>query len=460
MTGQEATVIDIGTEVDALASWPTRERTRALKRIIPRAQVEEVLARTRHDRRRCPRMPGWFLVWFVIALGLFCRDCYRQVFRWLQPFRPGAIPPRSTLCEARQRLGVAPMRLLAEQVIRLEGKPTTPGAFYRGMRTMALDGFVVDLPDTPANERAFGRPGGRAPGAFPQARVLALCETGSHVLWRSLIKPYHRGEVTMAHYLLRSLQPDMLLLWDRNFLSYQTVAEVRQRRAHLLARIKSNLIFEPIQILGDGSYLAKLYRSAADRRKDRDGILVRIIEYSFSDPGRPGSGEPHRLLTTLLDEVLDPARTLIVLYHERWEEEVTIDELKTHQRERPVLRSQTPGGVVQELYGLLLGHYIIRVLMQEAAASQGLDPQRMSFTGTLKILRCRLPESPASRRGLRRWYHNLVAEVAEEVLPVRRNRINPRVIKRKMSNWGKKRPEHRHYPQPAKEFAAAVVMRH
>jgi hypothetical protein len=352
------------------------------------------------------------------------------------------------------------MRLLAEQAIRLRGKPTTPGAFYRGMRIMALDGFVVDVPDTPANERAFGRPGsGRAPGAFPQARVLSLCETGSHVLWRSLIKPCSRGEVTMAHYLLRSLREDMLLLWDRNFLSYQTVSEVRQRGARLLARIKSNLIFEPIRVLDDGSYLAKLYRSPSDRRKDRDGILVRIIEYTFDDPGRPGSGEPHRLLTTLLDDELDPAETLIVLYHERWEEEVTIDELKTHQRERPVLRSQTPGGVVQEIYGLLLGHYIIRVLMQEAAAREGIDPQRLSFTGTLKILRCRLPECPASRRGLRRWYQDLVAEIAEEVLPERRDRINPRVIKRKMSHWKKKRPEHRRYPQPTKAFADGIVMR-
>ena len=178
-------MIDIGTEVDALASWPTRERIRALKRIIPRARVEEVLARTGHDRARCRRLPGWFLVWFVIALGLFCRDCYRQVFRWLQPFRPGAIPPRSTLCEARQRLGVAPMRLLAEQVIRLQGKPTTPGAFHRGMRTMALDGFVVDLPDTPANERSFGRPGSgraRAPSRRPVswrcARPVAMSSGG------------------------------------------------------------------------------------------------------------------------------------------------------------------------------------------------------------------------------------------------------------------------------------------
>src|SRR3954451_22411586 len=460
MSGQEATVIDIGTEVDALASWPTRERIRALKRIIPRARVEEVLTQTGHDRARCPRLPAWFLVWFVIALGLFCRDCYRQVFRWLQPFRPGGTPRSSTFCEARKRLGVAPMRLVADQVIRLQGKPTTPGAFYRDMRTMALDGFVVDVPDTPANERAFGRPGsGRAPAAFPQARVLSLCETGSHVLWRSLIKPCARGEVTMAHHLLQSLGEDMLLLWDRNFLSYQTVSEVRGRGAHLLARIKSNSIFETIRALKDGSYLAKLYRDAADRRKDRDGIPVRIIEYTFDDPGRPGSGQPHRLLTTLLDEDLDPAETLIVLYHERWEEELTIDELKTHQRERPVLRSQTPGGVVQELYGLLLGHSVIRVLMQEAAASRGIDPQRVSFTGALKILRCRLAECPAGRRGRSRWYHNLVAEVAEEVLEERRDRINPRVIKRKMSNWRKKRPEHRNYPQPRKEFKDAIVMR-
>jgi Insertion element 4 transposase N-terminal/Transposase DDE domain len=453
-------LIDISKEADACASWPTRERLRALKRIIPRARVEEVLARTGHDRSKCRRLPAWFLVWFVIGLGLFCQDCYRQVFKWLQPFRKGATPGRTTLCEARKRLGIAPLRLLSEQVIQLQGTPETPGAFYRGMRTMALDGFVVDVPDTPANARAFDRPGSsRAPAAFPQARVLALCETGSHVLWRPLIKPCSCGEVTMAHYLLRFLQEDMLLLWDRNFLSYQTLSEVRQRQAHLLARIKKDLIFEPIRVLDDGSALSKMYRNRADRQKDRNGILVRIIEYTFEDPGRPGSGESHRLLTTLLDDKLDPAKALIVLYHERWEEELTIDELKTHQRERPVLRSQTPGGVVQELYGLLLGHDVIRVLMQEAAASQGIDPRRRSFTATWKILRCRLPECPRSERGLHRWYQDLVAEVGEEVLEKRRNRINPRVIKRKMSNWKKKRPVHRNYPQPTKEFGAAIVMR-
>jgi len=399
------------------------------------------------------------MVWFVIGLGLFCRDCYRQVFRWLQPYRKNGTPGRSTLCEARKRLGVAPLRRLAEAIIRLLGTLETPGAFYQGMRLMAIDGFVVDVADTEKNERAFGRPGsGRAPGAFPQVRVLSLCETGSHVLWRSLIKPYGRGEIPMARCLLRFLEKDMLLLWDRNFLSYDTVEQVILQDAHLLARIKKNLIFKPIRRLSDGSYLAKLYRTAKDRRHDKDGILVRIIEYTFDDPNRPGSGERHRLLTTLLDETVHPAETLIVLYHERWEEELAIDELKTHQRERPVLRSQTPAGVVQEIYGLLIGHYVIRGLMQQAAAEQDIDPQRLSFTNTLKILRCRLPECPSSERGRRQWHRRLIEEISEEVNEERRNRINPRVIKKKMSNWEKKKPEHRRYPQPHKEFRDAILL--
>ena len=454
-------MIDFHQETQALASWPSKERLRALERIIPRAQVQEILAQTGHERVFCKRLPGWFMVWFIIALGLCCRDCYRQIFRWLQPFRAGGVPGRSTLCEARKRLGIGPFRRLFEQVVELLGEPETPGAFYRGMRTMALDGFVLDVADTLANERAFGRPGsGRAPGAFPQVRVLALCETGSHVMWRFLLKPITHAEVSMARYLWRFVEEDMLLLWDRHFLTYPHLLAVRQRGAQVLVRITSNRIFEPIEVLADGSYLAKLYRTRSDRRRDRDGILVRIIEYTLDDPTRADGAQKHRLLTTLLDPELDPATTLICLYHERWEEELAIDEIKTHQRERPVLRSQTPAGVVQEVYGLMLAHYLVRVLMQEAAATQNLDPQRMSFTATLKILRCRLPECPRHPRGTQQWYRLLVQEVAEEVIPPRRNRINPRVIKRKMSKWPKKRAKHRHFPQPIKPFEDAIVMCH
>jgi hypothetical protein len=452
-------VSSLVADAAALARWPTAERVRALKRIIPRAKVQAVLRRTGHARRRYLRLPAWFMVWFVIALGLFCRDSYRQVFKWLQPFRRNSTPGRSTFCEARQRLGVAPVLRLAQQVVELQATPQTPGAFYQGLRLMALDGFVVDVPDSPANARVFGRPGGgRSPGAFPQARVLALCEVGTHVLWRTLTKPYRRGEVTMAAYLLRFLQGDMLLLWDRNFLSYGLVQRVRRRGARLLARVKNNLVFRPLRRLRDGSYLAKLYPSPRHRDRDEAGVVVRIIEYTLSDPGRPGSGERHRLLTTLLGAARHPAERLVLLYHERWEEELTIDEIKTHQRERPVLRSETPAGVVQEVQGLVLAHYVVRVLMSEAARQNQLPPRRLSFTGALTVLRCRLPECPKSRAGLRRWYEDLLAEIAEEVLPERRDRVNPRVIKRKMSNWRKKRPEHRHYPQPTKKFRQSIVM--
>jgi hypothetical protein len=274
-----------------------------------------------------------------------------------------------------------------------------------------------------------------------------------------LVRSISIGEITMAYRLLRCLQPDMLLLWDRNFFSYKTIQQVVERRAHLLARVKSGLIFRPLQELADGSYLAKVYATAGHRRRDEGGILVRIIDYTFDDPGRPGSGQPHRLLTTLLDAELHPAMDLIVLYHERWEEEVTIDELKTHQRERPVLRSQTPLGVLQEIEGLLLGHFMMRTLMFQAAAQEGIDPQRMSFTNTLKIFRCRLPECPKSAVGLRKWYQCLLEEIREETLEPRRDRIQPRVIKRKVSRWEKKKPTHRHYPQPAKDFRSAIVMR-
>jgi Insertion element 4 transposase N-terminal/Transposase DDE domain len=444
-------------ESATLAQWPTAERVRALKRIIPRAKVHAVLRATGHAQRRYLRLPAWFMVWFVIGLGLFCRDSYRQVFKWLQSFRPKGTPGRSTFCEARQRLGPAPLLRLAQEVVQLQATPETPGAFYHGLRLMALDGFVVDVPDTADNASVFGRPGGgRSPGAFPQARVLALCEVGTHVLWKTQIKPRRRGEAKIAPTLLRHLQDDMLLLWDRGFLSYKLVRQVRRQKAQLLGRIKKSMIFQPIRRLSDGSYLAKLYKSSWDRKNDRDGIEVRIIEYTLNDPGQPGKVEVHRLLTTLLDCHKHPARRLVVLYHERWEEELTIDELKTHQRERPVLRSETPAGVVQEIEGLLLAHYVVRVLMCEAAQKAQVSPRRISFTGTLRVLRCRLPECPKSPKGLEKWYENLVAEIAEEVIPVRRDRINPRVIRQKISHWRKKKLEDRRSPQPTKRFGRCV----
>jgi hypothetical protein len=445
---------------DTLQQLPTDERIRALERIIPLDIVQQVLQQTGHEGRHCPCLPHWFMVYFVLGLGLFAKDCYRQIFKNLQRFRPGGTPRRSTLGEARKGLGIAPIRLVAHKVIRLLATPDTPDAFYCGMRLLAIDGFVEDLPDTPDNTRCFGKPqSGRAQGAFPQARVLGLCELGTHVFYRWLIKPVWRGEVSMVGYLLRFLEEGSLLLWDRNFLNYKSLGQVRARNAHLLARVKSNFVFEPTEVLPDGSYLSKMYPSSYHRSKDKGGIVVRIIEYTLE--GRGKQGEVHRLLTTLLDAEQHPAQELIMLYHERWEEELAIDELQTHQQERPVLRSQTPRGVVQEIVGLLLAHFCVRALMFEAAKEQGVAPRRMSFTGTLKILRCRLPEvpkDPKDKAGRQQWWENLIAEVSEEVLEPRRDRVNPRVIKRKMSKWPKKRPHHCRPPQPDRSFRESIVI--
>ena len=451
-------MIDLTSDLEQLASFPSDERIRAIERIFPRHAVHKVLIETGHARRHYKILPAWFVVWFVIGLGLFASDSHTQVYKHLQRFRRGRTPRRSSLGEARKGLGIAPMRLLAASVVRLLATPETPGAFYQGMRLMAIDGFVLDLPDTPDNARLFGRPkSGRAEGAFPQARVLSLCEVGTHVLYKHLIKPIRCGEVTMADYLLRWLEKDRLLLWDRNFLSYKNLKQVVvQRGAHLLARIKCNLIFEPTEVLPDGSYLAKMYRSCWDRKKDHNGIVVRIIEYTLTDPGRAGDGKVHRLLTTLLDATAHPAKDLVILYHERWEHEGTIDELKTHQLVRPVLRSKTPAGVIQEIEGLMLAHYVVRTLMFEAATAAGLDPRKLSFTATLKILRCRLPEVTASEAGQRRWWKDLLAEVGEAILEPKRDRANPRVIKRKMSKWLKKRPHHRQTPHPSMTFRASI----
>jgi hypothetical protein len=327
------------------------------------------------------------------------------------------------------------------------------------MRLMAADGFVVDLPDTPANDRAFGRPrNNKSPGPFPQAQVLGLVECGTHVFWRCLIKPCNVAETVMLRPLLKHLETGMLLLWDRGFASYDLAWRVRQQKAHLLARWKANRILVPIRRLKDGSYLARLYANDSDRRAERHGVDVRIIEYTLQDDSAK-KPEMHRLLTTLLDEEAYPIKELVELYHCRWEEEISIDELKTHQMEKLVLRSQTPAGVVQELYGLLLGHFVVRSVMFEASVKAGLAPQRISFTGTLKILRCRLPHCPRQSKARLEWYKQLLEEITEreERLPVRRRRINPRVIKRQQSQWPKKRAQHRNPPQPTGAFIDSVV---
>jgi Transposase DDE domain/Insertion element 4 transposase N-terminal len=455
---------DLAKEAAALARWSESERTAALKRILPRSAVKGALRACGCDRFACARMPGWLAVWLVIGLGLFACDCYRQIYRWLRPWQGAGTPPRSTLCMARQRIGVGPLVRLAKTVVRplaQAGAAWAGHCFYRGMRLVALDGFVLNLPDTPQNAGTFGRPGGPGAAAFPQARVVALCEAGTHVMLDWVLKPISWGEPSMCLPLLKRLPAGCLLLWDRGFRRWELVATVLDRSCHLLARARTDMHLRVLGRLDDGSYRAKLYRSRGDKDADRGGILVRVIDYAITDPARRG-GKPvqrQRLITTLLDHTKHPAKELVELYHVRWEEELSIDEVKTHELCRPTLRSQTPAGVVQEAWGLLLAHFVVRSLMCEAAAGAGVPPLRLSFTGTLNILRCRLPQCPAAAAARRAWWKHLVQEVAQETLEPRRDRVNPRVVRVRLSKWPRKRKRHYDYPQPRKKFRDSIVIR-
>jgi len=358
-----------------------------------------------------------------------------------------------------------PVRHLFEQVVHPLATPETPGAFYRGLHLMGCDGTVLDVPDSPANAAAFARAtGGRGDGAFPQVRKVSLVELGTHVERAFAVGGWQDSEQTLVKTLFDKIPAGALLLEDRGFFSYSAWKELRARGVELLVRIKSTMVLKPIRRLSDGSFLAKVYPSAKDRRKDENGIVVRVIEYTLNDPQRVGHGETHRLMTSLLDESAYPAEELIVLYHERWEEELVFDEQKTHQDPRRAtkpanVRSETPQGVIQEMYALSLGHFVTRALMFQAAQTDSIDVDRLSFTGCFQILQCRLPECDSRNpETFAHWLAALLWEMRQEIIEVRRNRINPRVIKRKMSKWPKKRPEHRPVPPLKKRFAETIVM--
>jgi hypothetical protein len=429
-----------------------------LYQLLPAQRLDFILRQTGRQSQRRRRLPAPSVAWLVIALALFPDLPIPQVWRRLHPSTDEPEPAESAFVQARQRLGIPPLRQLFLDVARPMATHQTVGAFYRGWRLMGLDSTVLDLPDTPANDRAFGRPGtGRAPGAFPQLRLLALCELGTHAVCGAVIKPCRRNEQVMAPPLLDLLGPGMLLLWDRGFFGYELARRVLQSGAHLLARVPAGLALPAERRLADGSYLAALYPSAEDRAHCRGGLPVRVIEYTHDDPRRPGCGERHRLITDLLDPQELPAREAPVVYHERWEEELTFDEIKNHRGGRPLaLRGKTPELVVQEVYGLLLAHYVVRRVMHDAAVTARVDPDRLSFSNSLRVLQCQLPEAPQRPPAL--WYQGVLRELRRQKLRARRERWYPRVIKRKMANWKKKRPQHHHPPQPTKPFHKAIVV--
>jgi hypothetical protein len=303
--------------------------------------------------------------------------------------RPWQVPTKAALFQARRRLGSEPLRALFERVAVPLAQPGTAGAFYRDWRLMSIDGTCLDVADTPANAEAFGRPGsgrGQGVGAFPQVRLVGLAECGTHALVAAAVGPQRDGEQALAGGVLGALAPGMLCLADRGFYSFGLWNRARATGAELVWRTKSNHVLPVTERLADGSYRSALY-AAGDRRR-REPVAVRVIEYAVEEPSRPDTDTRYRLLTTILDPERAPAEELAPLYAERWEFETALDELKVHQRgPRVVLRSKLPDGVIQEAYGYLCVHYAIRWVMHAVALDAGHDPDRISFTRTLRVAR-------------------------------------------------------------------------
>jgi hypothetical protein len=370
-----------------------------LARFVPADVVDAVLRDTGRPAWRARQLLPRVMVYYVMALTLYARASYDAVLRelveglrWLR--WDGAAPGlacKSAITQARVRLGEAPLRELFRRLAQPLAEPGTPGAWYRGRRLVSFDGTTLDVPDLPELERAFGRPGtSRGHSGFPQLRLLALLETGTHAIFAAATAGCASGEVPLARAVLAHLGPGMLCLADRNFLGYALWRDAAATGADLLWRVRGGIVLPCLQRLDDGSYLSRLYPTSQHRRRDRDGLVVRVVEYRL--PGVPGGDQVYRLVTTLLDPAAAPARDLAALYHERWEDEAVLKEVKVTLPGGPLmLRSRRPDLVRQELYGLLLTHFAIRQLMYEASCRAPCDPDTLSFVHTVEIIRRNLP---------------------------------------------------------------------
>lgn len=368
-----------------------------LARVFPPGAVDAAVAAAGRKEARHRALPARAMTYFAVAMALWSEGSYQDVLgllvdglSWASGSREDErLPGKSAVFYARERLGFEPVRGLFEATARPLGGPGTPGVWLAGRRMVAIDGTCLDLADTPANEAFFGRPGsGRGErAAFPQARVLALAECGTHAIIAAEVAPLSESENALAGPLIdRALRADMVLFADRGFFSAALWDRAAATGAHLVWRVKAGRGGpKPVLVrqLPDGSWVGRLRLPGSDKPGPAQ---VRVVDYEIDD-GRDNPGR-YRLLTTILDPAEAPAADLARAYTERWEIETTFGELKTRQRgARQVLRSKSPALVLQEIWGHLCCHWAIRSLMAEAAAEARLDPDRVSFTAALRIIR-------------------------------------------------------------------------
>jgi hypothetical protein len=366
---------------------------------VPAGLIDAVLADTGRQSRRQRQLPARLVVYYVMALALYAQASYGEVLRcllegvrWLRlKGADPALADKSAITKARIRLGASPLKQLFARVARPLAEPDTRGAWYRGRRLVSLDGTTIDLADTPELEERFGRPAAaRGSSSFPQLRLLTLAETGTHAIFAAALDRYQVSEAHLALELLQQLQPDMLCLADRAFVGFELWRTAAASGAVLLWRVRKNQVLPCRERLTDGSYLSCLYASPKHRRHEDGGMMVRVIDYRLE--GVPDAEPLYRLVTTLLDPAGAPAKELAALYHERWESEGAFAELKVAlPGQRLLLRSRRADLAEQELYGLLLAHFALRRLIHDASRHAGCDPDTLSFTHTVRIVRRHLP---------------------------------------------------------------------
>lgn len=439
----------------------------AFGQVVPRAAITAVLDACDAHEQRTRKLPATLVVLLCIAMNLAAADALTHVFfrlvhalRWRLPDPGTARVSKSALSQARYRLGARPMVALFHHVCQPLATAATPDARLFGLRLFALDSTVFDLPDTPTNDAAFGRPrNGRGVGAWPQAQLLALCECATHAVCDAGVWPCAASAGRVGRRLVRGLTKGMLVLWDREFHSFALLAATRACHAHLLGRLPAGAHPTVLRILADGTQLVRVEPTDPHQRQQGRHLLLRLIRYTLDDPARPGHAVEHRLVTSLLNPRFAPAQTLVEAYHARWEFELAADELKTHQRPDTPLRSQKPVGVIQELYALLIAHYLVRAAMVAAAQTVALPPTRLSFLGAVRVIRETLPVLQGAPPTVqRRLYRQLLADLAAARLPPRPNRAQPRVVKQQQSPYAVKRPHHRHWHQPTKPFREAILL--
>ena len=436
--------------------------------IVPTQVIQEVLTECEAWEQRENKLNMQAMIYLIMALALYPDCSTREVYRRLLEGLPQTVslqeevPTAGAFCQRRKPLGVTPLRTLFTRIARPLAQPQTRAAFRFGLRLLAIDGFMENLPDTDANRTVFPYHCldelSRSP--FPQARCLALMECGTHLIFDVEITAVQQGEISSVLRLIeRQLGPGMLLLCDAGICCSQVLLSARRKNAQVLGRLDSSSYRVPWVRLHDGSYLVKVYQDSSHHSGEH--LTARVIEYQVKDPHSGELSAPVRLITTLLDPKQYPIEALIRVYHERWEIEQAIDEIKTHLcLSARTLRSQTPQGVEQELYGLLLAYFAVRTVMYAAAVQADWDPDEVSCVHTIHVLQrsqWRLMQASCWQRPVLR--QALMHEVRLERVPPRRLRFQARVVKRTRSRYERKWYAHLHAPCLKDSFLDLIVLR-